>query len=123
MKDKLVLKDSTRTVEVYPLKGALHAEDMMVVYLPKERVVFESDAYNPGAPGTVTNPQANGGQLAFQKLLSSELDRLKLDYATIVSGHNPGGGGDRDATKQDLMVAIGKAPAPAPAAAPAGRGQ
>jgi glyoxylase-like metal-dependent hydrolase (beta-lactamase superfamily II) len=122
VKDKLVLKDGTRTVEIYPIKGALHAEDMMVVYLPKEKVVFESDAYNPGASGAAT-PANNSGQLAFQKLLASELDRLKLDYTTIVSGHNPGGGGDRDATKQDLMVAIGKAPATAPAAAPAGRGQ
>jgi glyoxylase-like metal-dependent hydrolase (beta-lactamase superfamily II) len=115
VKDKLVLKDDTRTVEIYPLKGALHSEDMMVVYLPKEKVIFESDAYNPGAPGAVTT---GTGQLAFQKLLASELDRLKLDYTTIVSGHPPGD--QRDATKQDLMVAIGKTPAAAPApAAPA----
>jgi len=65
----------------------------------------------------VTNPTANGGQLAFQKLLASEMDRLKIDYTTIVSGHAPAGG--RDATKQDLLVAIGAAPAPAAAAAPA----
>jgi glyoxylase-like metal-dependent hydrolase (beta-lactamase superfamily II) len=120
VKDKWTLKDDTRTIEVYPIKGALHSEDMMVVYLPKEKVIFEADAYNPGAVGAVTNPTANGGQLAFQKLLASELDRLKIDYTTIVSGHAPGGGGARDATKQDLMVAIGKVPPPAPAAAPAG---
>jgi glyoxylase-like metal-dependent hydrolase (beta-lactamase superfamily II) len=113
VKDKLVLKDNTRTVEIYPLKGALHAEDMMVVYLPKEKVVFESDAYNPGAAGAVTNAATNGGQLAFQKLLASDLDSLKADYTTIVSGHPPGDG--RDATKQDLMVAVGKAPVPAAA--------
>lgn len=125
VKDKLVLKDDTRTVEVYPIKGALHGEDMVVVYVPKEKVIFESDAYNPGAPGAVTNPTTNGGQLAFQKLLASELDRLKLDYTSIVSGHAPGGGGGRDASKQDLMVAIGKVPPPAAPAAPAtpARGQ
>ena len=120
VKDKLVLKDDTRTVEIYPIKGALHAEDMVVVYFPKEKVIYESDAYNPGAPNAVT---AGTGQLAFQKLLASELDRLKLDYTTIVSGHAPGGGGGRDASKQDLLVAIGKLPpapaAAAPAAAPA----
>jgi hypothetical protein len=37
------------------------------------------------------------------------LDRLKIDYTTIVTGHPPGD--QRDATKQDLMAAIGKAPA------------
>jgi hypothetical protein len=84
---------------------------MFVAYLPKAKVIFESDAYNPGAPGAVTNPTANAGQLAFQKLLASEADRLKLDYTTIVSGHPPGD--QRDATKQDLMTAIGKAPAAA----------
>jgi hypothetical protein len=51
--------------------------------------------------------------------LASELDRLKIDYDKFVSGHGAQG---RDATKQDLMVAIGKAPAPAAPAAPA-RGQ
>jgi glyoxylase-like metal-dependent hydrolase (beta-lactamase superfamily II) len=119
VKDKLVLKDDTRTIEIHPLKGALHAEDMVVIYLPKEKVIYEADAYNPGAVGAVTT---GTGQLAFQKLLASELDRLKLDYTTIVSGHAPGGG--RDATKQDLMVAIGRVPPPAaPAAAPARGGQ
>jgi hypothetical protein len=88
---------------------------MMVIYLPKEKVIFEADAYNPGAVGAVTNPTNNGGQLAFQKLLASEMDRLKVDYTTIVSGHAPQGG--RDATKQDLMVAIGRVPPPP---APAG---
>jgi glyoxylase-like metal-dependent hydrolase (beta-lactamase superfamily II) len=120
VKDKLVLKDDTRTIEVHHIKGALHSEDMVVVYLPKEKVIYEADAYNPGAVGAVTTGR---GQLAFQKLLADELDRLKIDYTTIVSGHAPPGG--RDATKQDLMVAIGRVPppAPAPGAATPGRGQ
>jgi len=118
VKDKLVLKDDTNSIEIYPIKGVLHSEDMTIIYVPKAKAVFESDAYNPGAPGAVTT---GSGQLAFQKLLASELDRLKIDYDKFVSGHGIQG---RDATKQDLMVAIGKAPAPAAAtpAAPA-RGQ
>jgi glyoxylase-like metal-dependent hydrolase (beta-lactamase superfamily II) len=122
VKDKLILKDDTQTVEIYALNGALHGEDMVVVYVPKAKAIFESDAYNPGAVGAVTNPQNNGGQLAFQKLLASEMDRLKIDYTTIVSGHAPGGGG-RDASKTDLMVAIGKQPPPAGATPAPARGQ
>jgi len=105
--EKKEMKDSMHTLEIYHLNGALHSEDMLIVYLPKEKIVFEADAWNPGAAGAATNPTTNGGQLAFQKLLASELDRLKIDYTTVVSAHAPGGG-DRDVTKQDLMAAIGK---------------
>ncbi|HEX4999690.1 MAG TPA: MBL fold metallo-hydrolase [Terriglobia bacterium] len=105
VKDKLVMKDETRTVEIYALKGVLHSQDMMVVYLPREKIVFQSDAYNPGNPGA---PTTGTGQLAFQKLLASELDRLKLDYNLLVAAHQPSSG-DRDVTKQDLFTAIGRA--------------
>jgi glyoxylase-like metal-dependent hydrolase (beta-lactamase superfamily II) len=108
VKDKLVLKDDTMTVEVHPIKGVVHSEDMMIVYVPSAKLVFESDAYNPGAAGATTNPTQNSGQLAFQKLLASELDRLKLDYNIIVATHQPGGDTNRDVTKQDLMTAIGR---------------
>jgi glyoxylase-like metal-dependent hydrolase (beta-lactamase superfamily II) len=119
VKDKLILKDDTNSIEIYPIKGALHSEDMMVIYVPKAKAVYESDAYNPGAPGAVTT---GTGQLAFQKLMASELDRLKIDYDKIVSGHGVQG---RDPSKNDLMVAIGKVPPPAAPAAPAAppRGQ
>jgi len=103
--EKLVMKDATQSLELYAIHGAVHGEDMIVAYMPKIKSIFESDAYNPGAAGAVTT---GVGQLAFQKLLASELDRLKVDYTLIISGHAPGGG-DRDVTKADLMKAIGKA--------------
>lgn len=119
VKDKWTLKDDNHTIDVYPIKGALHSEDMVVVHLPKEKIIYQADAYNPGAVGAVTT---GVGQLAFQKLLAAELDRLKIDYETVVAGHT------RVATKQDLMVAIGRVPPPtppagAPAAAPAAGGR
>jgi glyoxylase-like metal-dependent hydrolase (beta-lactamase superfamily II) len=104
--EKLVLKDGTQTVELYAIHGALHGEDMIVAYLPKIKTIVEGDAYNPGAPGAVAGPN-NSGQAAFQKLLASELDRLKLDYMYIVSVHAPAGG-DRDVTKADLLKSFGK---------------
>jgi glyoxylase-like metal-dependent hydrolase (beta-lactamase superfamily II) len=103
--EKLVMKDATNTLELYALHGAVHGEDMLVAYMPKAKAIFEADAYNPGAAGAVTT---GTGQAAFQKLLASEMDRLKIDYNLIVSGHAPTGA-DRDVTKDDLMKAIGKA--------------
>jgi len=103
--EKLVMKDATQSIELYAIHGSVHGEDMLVAYMPKIKTIFESDAYNVGAPGAVTT---GVGQLAFQKLLASELDRLKVDYNFIVPGHAPTGG-DRDVTKADLMKAIGTA--------------
>ena len=105
--EKLVMKDATNTLELYALHGAIHGEDMLIAYLPKIKTIVEADAYNPGAAGAVTGPN-NSGQAAFQKLLASEMDRLKVDYNFIISGHAPAGG-ERDVTKADLMKAIGKA--------------
>jgi glyoxylase-like metal-dependent hydrolase (beta-lactamase superfamily II) len=104
--EKLVMKDATQTLELYHLQGAVHGEDMLVAYLPKIKTIVEADAYNPaGTAGTVTPPN-NSGQAAFQKLLASEMDRLKVDYNFIISGHAPNP--DREVTKADLMKAIGK---------------
>ena len=102
--EKLVMKDDTQSIELYAIHGALHGEDMIVAYLPKIKTIVEGDAYNPGAAGAVTT---GTGQAAFQKLLASEMDRLKVDYNLIVSVHAPPT--DRDVTKADLMKAIGKA--------------
>jgi len=101
--EKLVMKDATNTLELYALHGAVHGEDMLIAYMPKIKTIFEADAYNPGAAGAVTT---GTGQAAFQKLLASEMDRLKVDYSLIVSGHPPNP--DHEVTKADLMKAIGK---------------
>src|SRR4029079_7481445 len=78
--EKLVMKDATQTLELYHLQGAIHGEDMLVAYMPKIKTIVEADAYNPGAAGAVTT---GTGQAAFQKLLASEMDRLKVDYNLI----------------------------------------
>lgn len=103
--EKLVMKDATNTLELYHLQGAVHGEDMLVAYMPKIKTIFEADAYNPGGQaGAVTT---GTGQAAFQRLLASEMDRLKVDYNLIVSGHAPNP--DREVTKDDLVKAGGKA--------------
>src|SRR6185369_11602441 len=42
--------DSTRTVEVYLMEGSGHAQGFMMVWLPRERILVEADAYTPAAP-------------------------------------------------------------------------
>jgi len=100
--EKKVLKDDTNRIEIYHIKSA-HAEDLLVVYLPKIKALFEADAFNPPAPNAAPPTVVNG----FEKLLASKIDELKLDVNTIISVHQPGGG-DRDVTKADLLKNIGK---------------
>jgi glyoxylase-like metal-dependent hydrolase (beta-lactamase superfamily II) len=50
VRDRRVLSDGTRTVEIRHIAGNLHADDMLMVYLPKEKFLIEADAYTPPAP-------------------------------------------------------------------------
>lgn len=52
VRDRRVLTDGTRTVEIRQIAGILHADDMLMVYLPKEKFLIEADAYTPPAPNT-----------------------------------------------------------------------
>ena len=50
VRDRRVLTDGTRTVEIRQIAGIQHADDMLMVYLPKEKFLVEADAYTPPAP-------------------------------------------------------------------------
>jgi glyoxylase-like metal-dependent hydrolase (beta-lactamase superfamily II) len=50
VRDKRVLTDGTRTVEIHHLASSTHATDMLMVYLPKERILIEADVFTPGPP-------------------------------------------------------------------------
>jgi glyoxylase-like metal-dependent hydrolase (beta-lactamase superfamily II) len=52
VRDRRVLSDGTRSVEIRQIAGIQHADDMLMVYLPKEKLLIEADAYTPPAPNT-----------------------------------------------------------------------
>ena len=99
--DKKIIKD-LNTIELYHLHGVAHAEDMIVAYLPKIKTVIEADAFNAPAANAPVPQTING----LEKLFAAELDRLKLDYTTIIPIHQPNP--DREITKADLLKNIGK---------------
>ena len=55
VRTRRVLSDGTRTVEIHHVAGNGHAEDLLMVYLPKEKLLVEADVYTPLAPN-VTPP-------------------------------------------------------------------
>jgi glyoxylase-like metal-dependent hydrolase (beta-lactamase superfamily II) len=61
-----------------------HADDMLIVYLSKSRLVFESDIWNPTAH--IPTPGTGRGRLPAQ--LCEAIDALHLDVETIIGGHS-----------------------------------
>ena len=76
--DKGQLTDGTRVIELYRLTGYEHTGDMLVVYLPKEKILAEPDAFTPPAQaGAPMIPPA----VVYAKALNDNIQRLKLDVA------------------------------------------
>ncbi|HEY2922421.1 MAG TPA: MBL fold metallo-hydrolase [Candidatus Binatia bacterium] len=73
-----VLTDGARRVEVYPMPTS-HAEDLVVIYLPAEKIVIEADHISP------RNGQVRAAPLV--KEFVTALDKLNLDVSTIVGIH------------------------------------
>jgi hypothetical protein len=71
------------TLELYRI-ACDHADDMLIVYLSKPKLVFESDIWNPTAD--VPMPGSGRGRLPLQ--LCEAIDALHLDVETIVGGHS-----------------------------------
>ena len=73
-----VLTDGERQIEVHPLPTS-HAEDLVVVYLPKEKLLIEADHVSPRNGAVRPDPRV--------KEFVQQFDKLNLDVATIVGIH------------------------------------
>ena len=47
-RDTRVLTDGARTVEIHHMAGNTHADGLLIVYLPKERLLIQADAFTSG---------------------------------------------------------------------------
>jgi glyoxylase-like metal-dependent hydrolase (beta-lactamase superfamily II) len=81
--DGAVLTDGQRTIELHRITGGPHSESMLMVALPKERLLIEADAYTPLAPGAAppAKPNANNANLI------ENIERLRLDIDRILPLH------------------------------------
>lgn len=77
-----VLRDSTMSLELHHLKGNLHAETLLVAYLPKQKLLVQADAFHP-RPGAapLTSPPP------FTVNLVENIRRLKLEVERVVQVH------------------------------------
>jgi glyoxylase-like metal-dependent hydrolase (beta-lactamase superfamily II) len=97
---KGTLTDGTRTIELHLLTNYEHTGDMLVVYLPKEKILGEPDAFTalptPTTPLVVT-------AVPYAVALYDNIQRLHLDIQTIAPFH-----GARTTDVAELAKAAGK---------------
>jgi len=83
MRDKRVLTDGTRTVELHNVAGNNHHAGVVMVYLPKEKLLVEADVYNPPAPNAPPPATVNSNWVN----LSDNIKRLSLAVDQILPLH------------------------------------
>jgi glyoxylase-like metal-dependent hydrolase (beta-lactamase superfamily II) len=107
---KYVVTDGERMLEVLKVEDVAyqlgdrsyaqgnHSTDMLIAYLPKEKILFNADLYTPPAQGAAPTPPT-----ASMRTLQQNIKRLKLD----VQQHAPAHG--RVGTNDEFMTLVSKA--------------
>ena len=84
--DTYTISDGNETIELYHVDGLNHTDNMLIAYLPKEKIVVNADLYGPPpAGGNLQNVSANA------VALFRNIKRLKLDVAQHVPIHGNAG--------------------------------
>ena len=74
--ENFVITDNERILRVYYVQPLRHAAGMLMAYLPKEKIAFETDLFNTHEPApAVATPE--------MKSFYNQLVRMKLDVSTI----------------------------------------
>lgn len=82
VKDRRTISDGERTIELMHMDNLEHANDMLMVWMPKEKIVVEADMYNP-APAGQPQPPVNAQNMNWL----FNLERWGIAPETIVSIH------------------------------------
>jgi len=85
--DKKVMTDGTKTIELYHMKGTSHNVANLLVYMPKEALVFWGDGYNPPAGDDPRDVVRTPEQMID---LYRVITMNNLDVKTIAPAHGAG---------------------------------
>ena len=96
--DKLVMNDGARTLEIHSIRDSVHSDAFLMVYMPKEKLLIEADAYTPLPPNTPPPAQPNANNVN----LVENIERLKLSVDRILPLHG------RVVPLSELYTAVGK---------------
>jgi glyoxylase-like metal-dependent hydrolase (beta-lactamase superfamily II) len=76
------MRDTVRTIEIYHVPGNPHNGNMLVVYLPAEKILIQADLYNPPPPNAPPPPG-----FPFAANLVESLQKRGLQGARVVGIH------------------------------------
>lgn len=93
---KRVFQDDKHVVEIYDIGPNPHANEILVAYLPKEKILFQADLLNAAPNGTI--PIAQDATISF----SERLQQLGLQVEKIYGVHG------RAVTPEELRTSIEK---------------
>lgn len=83
VKDRHVMSDGVRTLELLPISDSVHTNTFLMVYLPKEKLLIEADAYTPLAPNAPPPATPNANHVN----LIQNIERRKLAIEKILPLH------------------------------------
>src|SRR5437870_275786 len=89
------LSDGSRTLVVYHYAGNMHNAGLLMVFLPKERILIEADSFNPS-----NNPSEPPAAISNLAQFYDSVERLRLDVDQIIPIHG------RLVTLDDARTAI-----------------
>jgi glyoxylase-like metal-dependent hydrolase (beta-lactamase superfamily II) len=95
--DVLRLDDADRPIEIHAIAGSGHNDAFAMVYLPKQHILVEADAWTPTPPGA--KPPATVNPLWLN--LHENIQRLKMDVQTFAPLHGS------PQTRDAFLAAIG----------------
>lgn len=96
-KDKRIITDGTQTLALYDLGANPHTEELIFAYLPKQKILWQSDIiFNPMTGGGINKAMPIGIEFA------KKLKELKIiDFQQIVESHH-----DRIISLEDFRKAL-----------------
>ncbi len=84
--DKYVVTDLSRTLEIYSVPKAGHAANMLMSYLPKEKVLCITDIFNDFGEPRPNDPPP-GIVSPYYAALGDRIKELKLDIQQLAPAH------------------------------------
>jgi glyoxylase-like metal-dependent hydrolase (beta-lactamase superfamily II) len=81
--DKLEMSDGVRTLQLHRIRDSVHNDTFLMVYLPREKLLIEADAYTPLPPDAPAPAMPNANNVN----LVQNIERLNLAVERILPLH------------------------------------